>query len=408
MKSNLFFLICIILLNYRVNLIGSISITELYIITQIPKLWKWSKTLDFPIFSKILKLFVLLILSQVLSEIIIQNTFTNALKGIMITVMALFIFLFMMKEILEEKASIIMIPLGMLIAQLIFGDQFGFAEEGDKSVWFKFYIVPIVMNGACILFLAGKRRTNTFIILIFLLSGLFMMIGGSRTGGFTMLMSMALYIASTRKHQLSSWKILKLLIPVLLIFQLFYAFIYVPKVKSGEWGSEQNRVQMAAIDYSPNSLMLIMAARSDFYVSSIAFMDAPLFGHGAWAKDNTLKYAYLNATLSDTDYSKVLRSSEVVGIPQVPMHSILVGMGTRNGIISFVLFFIIAFWVYKLSFKVLSFRTKYQAFVCYLIVVSLQAVLFSPHAILKNLVVVFWAVLFSIYYLNSRYGQNEV
>lgn len=48
MKRNILVLILVILLGYRINLVGSISLTELYVILQIPTLCKWMNNLHFP------------------------------------------------------------------------------------------------------------------------------------------------------------------------------------------------------------------------------------------------------------------------------------------------------------------------------------------------------------------------
>lgn len=71
--------------------------------------------------------------------------------------MTFFIILFFMREIIAKKVSLITIPLGMILSLLIFGDQFGYAESDDGNIFFKFYIVPLIMNGACIIFLLNKK-----------------------------------------------------------------------------------------------------------------------------------------------------------------------------------------------------------------------------------------------------------
>ena len=50
----------------------------------------------------------------------------------------------------------------------------------------------------------------------------------------------------------------------------------------------------------------------------------------------------------------------------------------------------------------------YLPYVCYLIVSSLQAVLFSPPAILKGNIAVMWATLLALYYFNSKIKNNEI
>lgn len=407
MKRDILVLILVILLGYRINLVGSISLTELYVILQIPTLCKWMNNLHFSDLKKLRNMFIMLLFSQIFSEFLLRNSWQNAVKGLMITIMTFFIILFFMREIIAKRVSLITIPLGMMLSLLIFGDQFGYAESGDGNVFFKFYIVPLIMNGACIIFLLNKKWINKNIVLIFLGASMFMMIGGSRTGGFTMLLSLMLYLAAKQYKQLSWSKFLKVLVPLLIVGELFYAFIYVPKVKSGEWGSEQNRTQMATIDYSRNGLMLIMAARHDFFVSLVAFMDKPLLGHGAWAKDETLKYALLSAELADEDERKVINNVDYQGYPLVPIHSILVGMGTRNGILAFLLFFSIFVFVYKRAFSLLLSKPYALPYVCYLIIASIQAVLFSPPAILKGNIAVMWAILMALYYFEIQ-NKNKL
>lgn len=402
MRNNFFVLMLMVLLGYRINLIGSISLTELYVITQIPLLWSWMNRLNFGELFLLRNLFSLLLCSQCLSEFLLGNSWQNAIKGLMITVMTFFVILFFMREIIDKKVSLITFPLGSILSLLIFGDQFGFAESGDSNGFFKFYIVPMVMNSSCILFLLNIKWINRTVIFVFLATSLFMIVGGSRTGGFTMLLSLMLFLAARQSSNLSWSKLLTTLVPLLIIGELFYAFVYVPKVKSGEWGSEQNRTQMAAIDYSRNGLMLVMAARQDFYVSFVAFADKPLLGHGAWAKDETLKYALLSATLADSDEKQLFSSVENQGAPLVPIHSVLVGMGTRNGIFAFIAFFCIFVFVYKRAFRLLLSKPSFLPYICYLIIASIQSVLFSPPAILKTYIAVMWSVLMALYYLEIQ------
>ena len=73
----------------------------------------------------------------------------------------------------------------------------------------------------------------------------------------------------------------------MVFIQFFLTFIYMPKVKRGEWGSNQNRSQFEKINWNSNIFMILFSARSDFFVSTIAFLDKPLWGHGSWAIDKT-------------------------------------------------------------------------------------------------------------------------
>lgn len=71
MKRNILVLILVILLGYRINLVGSISLTELYVILQIPTLCKWMNNLHFSDLKKLRNMFIMLLFSQILSEFLL-------------------------------------------------------------------------------------------------------------------------------------------------------------------------------------------------------------------------------------------------------------------------------------------------------------------------------------------------
>lgn len=404
MKNSILFLLSVILLGYRINLVGSISITELFVITQIPRLWNLCAKYKFKEFLDVRFLFLLLILSQAVSEFLLGNSFVNAIKGIMVTVMAFFLMCFFFEQIINNKSLVKWIPLGNVISLLLFGDQFGFAEQGDTT-FFKFYVAPIVCNLACFVTLLSNWKwvkSNTFLFLIIV--SLFLIIGGARTLGFTLLFTALVVQIVNLQKKISLRNFLFLCIPFLLVFQIFYAFVYVPKVKSGEWGSEQNRAQLQQINYSTNSLMMIVAARSDFFVTTQAFLDAPLLGHGNLAEDTTLKYTYMALKIAGDE--GMPNTDE--GYPQIPTHSILMGYGSRYGVFSFILFAILFVKIVECAFKTFTSRSIYVPIIAYSLIFSIQVALFSPPAALKNSAALYWALILALFYVkNYNYNKDE-
>lgn len=400
--SNILFLLWVVLLGYRINLVGSISITELFVITQIPRLWKLCEKLKFKELLDVRLLFILLILAQAFSEFLLGNTFINAIKGIMVTIMAFFLMCFFTEKLIKTPSLIMWIPLGRVISLLIFGDQFGFAEQGEIT-FFKFYVAPIVCNFACFLTVFSKWKwikANVVLFLIYV--SLFVIIGGARSLGFTLLFSALVVQIVNLQKSISLRKFLLWCIPFLLVFQVFYAFVYVPKVKGGEWGSEQNRAQLAQIDYSKNSLMMIVAARSDFFVTTQAFLDAPILGHGNLAEDTTLKYTYMALRIAGDEGMPNCDN----GYPQIPTHSILMGYGSRYGIAALIIFTIILFKMIAFAFKTFSPKTVFLPILVYSMIFSIQAILFSPPAILKNSAALYWALIIAMFYL-KKYNRNK-
>lgn len=393
LKSKIFFIVSLILMHYRVNLIGSMSLTEIYVVTQIPYLLKWVNTegKKIPYLCKIVKGFYILIIVQCISEFMIQNSFINAIKGIAVTVMALFIMLFFLEKILKDISLIKYIPISSAIALIIFGDQFGFAQH-NESTYFKFYLAPIIIYIMCFITMIPKRIIQKNIKLILLFTSLFIIIGGARSLGFSLFFTLIFYIIFSRYKTIKIKKLLPGLIAGIIVIQSFLTFIYMPKVKSGEWGSDQNRAQFELINWNSNLFAIIFAARTDFFVSAIAFLDKPLWGHGSWAMDTTGKYFYLQEKLLDKDDIK--RPEE---FSFVPNHSVIMGKGTANGIFAFLIFLWIFITIYKVGFTALKYKSNYSIYLMWTFISSFQLMMFGPPAVLKNNGSLAFAIMFSLF-----------
>lgn len=396
-KEAIIFFLAAFGLSIRINFIGSISLTEIFVLTQIPVLWKWIKKFQFPEFNKFCYLFAMLIASQILISFLQNATGQDTLKSIMLSLETLLITLFFAKKLIYTPQLIILIPIANILSLIIIGDQFGFANDGETT-YFKFYVAPMIANIACIVILQTKYKwfTNKSAF-VFIFAGFFCIIGGARSMGFSLLFTAIVCLVVKSNIKLSIKKIWPQIIIFAVIFQLFYATVYIPKVQSGEWGSNQNREQLEKINYSKNIFMMLLAARSDFFVSWMAFTDKPLLGHGYMAKDYTHKYAMAQAALLKTNY--VTKED----IKLVPAHSVLLGYGVYHGILSLLLFSIIFYYVYKLGIKSLRFNHNYRAYLSYILIISAQHILFGPPAVLKNYNAILWAVILMFYFRTKRY-----
>lgn len=406
--NNIIFILAIVFMGVRVNLIGSISLTEIFVLLYTPYLIVRYHKHNIPYLNVICVLFLVLVAIQALSEYMIGNTFTNALKGIAGTVMALLLFLFFLEKLCKDYSLIKWIPVAGLISLILFGDQFGFAEEGEDT-YFKFYVAPIIGYIVVFLSLLDNGFIKKYILIIFLVASLIIIAGGARSLGFSLMFSALLCMLYKRYKTFRFKRILPGAIILLIAFQLFYAQLYVPKVSSGEWGSEQNRMQLAQIDNSTNVFMMLLSARADFYVSYLAFMDKLLWGHGSWAMDKNLKYARIQANLFHEEGTS--KAGVNMGVKhEVPMHSVVMGMGTRNGIFAFLVFLVIFIIMYYIGFKALFPESPYNVFLIYTLVGSFQHLMFGPISTLKNNGSLVFAIFFTLYCLKRLYykKKNEI
>ena len=395
-KKQISFIILLLLMHYRVNLIGSMSLTEIYIVTQIPRLLNWvnTKGRKIPNLTKVVKAFYLLIIAQCISEFMIHNSLTNALKGIAVTVMTLFIMLFFLEKILKDISLLRWIPITTAMSLLIFGDQFGFADN-DESAYFKFYLAPIIIYSVCFITMIQWKWFQKNIIILFLCTSIFIIIGGARSLGFSLLFTSIFYVIYTKYKTIKLRTIIPGIIATLILVQSFLTFVYIPKVKAGEWGSDQNRSQFEMIDWNSNILMLLFAARTDFFVSGIAFLDKPLWGHGSWAMDTSNKYYLLQAHLLGEEIHNTEK------LRMVPNHSVVMGKGTANGVFAFFIFLWIFITIYKIGLRGLRNGSPYNIFLIWTIISSFQLLMFGPPAVLKNNGAIAFAIMFSLYYINQ-------
>lgn len=392
-RDEIVLILALIFMGVRVNLVGSISLTEIFVLFQIPSLYHWVKGNKLPYLKTVCILFLLLALVQAIAEFAVGNTLVNAARGIAITIMALLLFLFFLRILCRDISLIKWIPVALLIKLVLWGDQFGFAETGE-STYFKFFVAPVLTYIVCYFSLIRNSTIHRNIFTIFLITSLFIISGGARSAGFSLLFSAVIYALYRKYKSLNLKKALPGILIAVIVFQLFYALLYVPKVASGEWGSPQNREQLARINNSKNVFMLLFSARADFYISYLAFLDKPLWGHGAWAKDTDFKYALIQAKLFPKDEVKIDKDVDRL----VPAHSVVMGMGSRNGILALILIICIFYVVYRVAIKALWISSPYNVYLIFMIISSFQHLLFGPSAILKNNGAIAFAIFFALYY----------
>lgn len=390
---------------YYINLIGMISLTEIFILLKSPSIIVSVIRNKNQVIKFVSKLYLLLLIVQIISEIIIGNDFINATKGIMVTIMSFLLIIFYYNILKNDLILIKYAPLASIFSLLFFGDQFNYFETG-ASTYFKFYLAPILVSIFLYLIMTTKIKLTKLISVISLVLSLILIIGGARSVGFSLLLSSFIFILYYRFKLISKVRVYFGLLILIIVFQVFYAYIYIPNVINGNWGSEQNKTQLQNINYSSNSLSLILAARYDFFVSWEAFMDKPLWGHGAWAEDKDLKYFYLNNKYKDYSFYE----REIVDMKLIPVHSVVVGMGTQHGILKFIVFLVLFIFMYKIALKSLSknLPPSYNFFLIYLIISSFQHLLFGPPAILKSTGSIAFAIFIAFYSRKIKSDEKKI
>lgn len=403
-NNKIIFILALLGMNIRLNLIGSISVTEICMVFMIPHLWRWLKTegSQIPHLMSIVKAFGVLVLFQIVSGFMVGNSVEAILKNIAVTIFAVLLMLFYLEKLVEDRSLLLWIPVCNILGLLLFGSQFGYENESDIT-YFKFYVAPIVISLACTLMLMRLRWIQNQLYAFILFSGvsLFVIVGGARSLGFSMFMTALGAYMIDRYETLNFKKMLLGIIVGVIILQCFLTFIYVPGIRDGRF-STNHYEQMARIGWKSNILAILLTARSDFYVSTIAFLDKPIWGHGYGALDSDRRYHILQASLFDEKFKG--RSDAYL----LPVHSCVVGMGTTNGIFAFITFLWIFVTVYKLAFMGLLNRSPYNIYFLWVIISSFQHLMFGPPTILKNNGAIAFATMLALYYVSVKMNRKQM
>lgn len=405
-KYSLLYLVINSFKGLYLNIIGMISITEIFALISYVQNNKFLRKLKSSELKNVRLFFILLLVSQIIAELAVKNNAINIIKSVTVTIMAYLMILFHTKYIISDTRNLKYLPLSTIISLLLWGDQFGFMNDGEVT-YFKFYIAPLVANICLYIILSNLSFIKNKIIYITLLASLFIIAGGARSTGFTLLFSALIFFIYQRYKRIRLKKVLPGVIGVAIIFQIFYSQIYIPKVVSGEWGSDQNREQLKLIDNSTNIFKMLYIARTDFFVSFQAFLDKPLFGHGNGARDKDLKYLQLNLKYTNSD--RTITKDQKIGY--VPVHSVIVGMGTQHGIFKFLIFLVFIIYIYRIGIKALD--KKYNEpcinfYIIYTIVNSLQLMLFGPPSLLKTYGAQSFAIFLALYIIKKQRYKNEI
>ena len=379
------------------NIVGVISISELILVFTSFLYINKSLFLKFPIIKTISLLYVGLLLSQILSELIIGNDLNNAFKGFAITIVSYFHFIFLFSFFIKDRKLIVYAILGMLAKGLIFGTQFeGEVSEvlqGEGAVFLKFYLAPLIINVILVVSISLKKKIISLICLFFGLS--FIVLGARSSGLLILLTGLITYLVVFVKTKINTKKIALL---SLLVFSASYGLyiVYVNAVLNAKI-TAGNSEQIKALSNPYNPFNLLLMGRTETFVGWIAFMDKPLFGHGAWAIDQSFKYNALAHTLKNSD-----RMFQVQDLNIIPSHSVLIGSGMQNGIFAFFFMAYILYFVLKRGFLSINKHDPYIVLNIFFIISIIWNGLFSPQSHFRLTLPLYFSFLIVSYLINIK------
>jgi hypothetical protein len=218
----------------------------------------------------------------------------------------------------------------------------------------------------------------------------------SRSTGLIFFISAAIIYFLSGNVSISRQKIILFSVIAAILFQICY-FFYVRAVLDGEIGGDHSRAQLERLDNPYNPLGLLMTGRAETFAAGAAIADKPIFGHGSWAPDKTLKY-YLILLMYHDEEMNLQAARETDHL--VPSHSVLLGAWVNWGLGGFIAICYLFWLLMKMGFHIIRNGQELALYpVLVLMTIGLMwTFLFSPFQALRLYIPGIAAILLTSYY----------
>lgn len=403
----------------KFNVIGQLGGNEILAVADSLLLSQWKKLYrDIPDMKKINIAYVVMFIFQVVSDYVNHSTSHNYIRGWAAIIMAIITVNYLARILYKSFDAVVYYFIGGAFFLIFFKPQaeFTFGDFAENMGSFKFYVVPILNNVVLVAswFMMGKRRkSNTNIVAVLVVYGLFCLMFDARSNGVFFIVTALIFFFKEQLIDYDRQKAVVLLSLFLVVFQGLY-ILYVNEAKSGKIGGKHTEQQLTRIDYSYNPLYLLFSGRTEFFVAIKAIQDEPVFGHGSWAPDPTGKYTAMVLEMQDEEQkvAALLKSDTEDFI--IPAHSVILGTWLCGGVGAFLAIMFIFFLYFKRCFYLLADRdaihSKYFPILVYFILSAFWIFLFSPLPHIKDslpIMISFVIVMYQKLQDQKRIQQNN-
>lgn len=334
----------------RIPLVGQLKLNEILVLLFLPFYYRSNEFSRYGMLAKIIVTLLALLTFQIVTDILVLDTVaSDYLRGWSQTIISLVSILFLFKILNGYKAITLFIVASAI--RLLISDPMGVDLASSEMTFYKFRLAPVITQlvYAVAIFLHMKGRTR-FIPVMFLAFGLVSLGMDSRSRGLIMMLSGVLLYLFYSGFKFRRAYMLGGALAMLVIFQTMY-ILYVNATLAGTLGGEHAREQLQRIENPYNPVSLLVTGRGEAFAAIEAIKDAPLFGHGSWAKDETLKYYKIVLKYHDEEYNADKAKVEA-GL--IPSHSILLGAWVNYGWFAFVAVVYLFYLLLKLAIPLIK------------------------------------------------------
>lgn len=353
-------------------------------------------------FRTVSKLYLCLLVLQIVAEYMAGNSLQNGMKGVAIDVISYMSFFFLVSLLIKDPKLIVWAIIGTVIRMLIFGKESDSSAEealrGEDATFLKFYLGPLIVY--CFLVISVFFRTKAFTY-IYMFVGLVFVVAGARSLGLiTFLTGMFVFVVRFKKTNVTAMLKRYSLILLFAFYGLYVVYVY--NVMNGNI-SAGNNVQLMNSQNPYNPLEIIKYSRTDAWIAIEEIADKPLWGFGSWADDPGFKYHIMMSKMTNSILNIGALGNSVV----LPAHSVILGKAAYNGIFVAIITFFIIFFFVKRGFRLLNSNSIYMFIIMYFLYSLIWHSLFSPVGHLRDSFPLFFAFIWVCWYYESNKKQIQ-
>jgi hypothetical protein len=350
---------------------GTMSVSEIFLLLAGVPLISSLKPLKDPNLSLLSFLYLLLIFVQSLASAFHpNNSVSNDMKGIAVSVVGFLHVLFLYRNCREDLRLLGYAFAGYsayFMAKWVLNER-PIDPELIQLVFLKFYFVPALGAGLMLWLLYSIKSSRVKSFAYIFLGALFVTLGTRSAGSFFFLPGVfSLLIA--KYNRLRNYKLfVPLIIVVGYVFYCFYTYL----VLSGDI-TNGNTFQTLKLVNPYNPVNLLITGRTEIFAQWVAFTQKPLWGWGSWADDPNMYFHRLMTIIKDVEGKVVLDNED-----SLPNHSVIVGAGMTHGVFALIAIFSIFILVMKRTFQSLNMNTRFVLPLLFVTVDFFWNMWFSP------------------------------
>lgn len=333
----------------------------------------------YPAFKYISVCYIILLISQVFSDIYNNTVPNDYLRGISVIIFSYISTVFFLKYIDKNYNSIIFYLISVFIVRLFFGEEdLDINIIAERSNFFKQRFVGFLNVGVMLIaYFLYKKKQRKIVTFLFFIYAILCIVLDARSNGLIFLISALIIFIKNRNIKLNKSKVIFILFLSVTFLYVGYVY-YINKVLNNEIGGSNSKTQIAKMSNPYNPFELLYYGRLDTYIAVEAIKEKPIMGYGSWAVDKGGKYRALVELISGNEVTNN-RSF-------IPSHSIILGAWLYAGFLGFLAIFLMFKKLFGLYYNIFTSKINMEIMPIITVLTAdmLWASIFSPFGQLRT------------------------